>query len=297
MRQRRAECRVSVLRMSADLPEQRPAASGRRAATAVEPAPSFSSVVDPGAAQRGGTPPREPAAAGADAPRNRKVLLWVVVVAVLAVVVVGALAMFQKDEPGGEDATAVLERGTATSSGLRLTGSAQSIALRADAPAEQLVAVTATGADASAEAAGGDEAVVTLAGDGASTVQVAPDVAWTVALAAQSDTVTADLSAAVVDGVSIDAGARLVELTLPEPSGAVVVDQVAGIGGLTVHVPADVAVVVKVTSGAGTVVIDGETTEGVGAGEELSTEGYTADEPHYEIAVSGGLGTLTVDRG
>lgn len=284
--------------MSADLPEPRPAPSGRRAATAVEPTPSFSSVVDPGtspqSSQQGGG---GAAAATATPPRNRKVLLWVIVAAVLAVVVIGALAIFQKDEPGAGDATATLERGVATESGLRLTGSAQSILLRADAPAADLVAVTATGADASAEVAGGDEAVVTLAGDGASTVQVAPDVAWDVAVAAQSDTVTADLSAATVDGVSIDAGARLVELTLPAPTGSVVIDQVAGIGGLTVHVPADVAVVVNVSSGAGTVVIDGKTTEGVGAGEELSTDGYDADAPHYVINVAGGLGTLTIDRG
>ncbi|MBT0994303.1 hypothetical protein KIN34_08400 [Cellulomonas sp. DKR-3] len=288
--------------MSADLPEQRPAPSGRRAATAVEPTPSFSSVVDPGASQGSAAPPNRGAAAapgvGTPAgPRSRKVLLWVVLVAVLAVVVVGALAILNKDEPGGADATATLERGTVTSSGLQLTGSAQSIALRADAPASDLVAVTATGADAAAEVAGGQDAVVSLAGDGASTVQVAPDVAWTVHLAAQSDTVTADLAGATVDGVSIDAGARLVELTLPTPTGAVVIDQAAGIGGLTVHVPEGVAVVVKVSSGAGTVVLDGETTEGVGAGEELSTDGYSADDPHYEIDVAGGLGTLTVDRG
>jgi hypothetical protein len=283
--------------MSADLPEQRPAPSGRRAATAVEPTPSFSSVVDPGASPQGAQRGPGGADAGPAGPRNRKVLLWVVLAAVLAVVVIGALAIFQKDEPGGGDARATLERGTATSSGLRLTGSAQSITLRADAPAEHLVAVTATGADASAEVAGGDEAVVTLAGDGASTVQLAPDVAWDVAVAAQSDTVTADLSGAAVDGISIDAGARLVELTLPEPSAAVTIDQVAGIGGLTVHLPADVGVVVNVTSGAGTVVIDGKTTEGVGAGKELSSEGYDADAPHYVIHVTGGLGTLTVDRG
>ena len=63
----------------------------------------------------------------------------------------------------------------------------------------------------------------------------------------------------------------------------------------------DVAVVrgqarVTVTSGAGGVEIDGETTQGIGAGTVLTTDGFDEGDDHYEITIAGGLGSLTIDR-
>ena len=60
--------------------------------------------------------------------------------------------------------------------------------------------------------------------------------------------------------------------------------------------PDGVGARVTVTSGAGGAEIDGETTPGIGAGTVLTTDGFDEGDDHYEIAVAGGLGSLTIDR-
>ncbi|WP_041574095.1 hypothetical protein [Cellulomonas gilvus] len=278
--------------MSADLPEPTSAPSGRRAAaTAVEPverpaAPASDAVV---------------AQPGADATgRGRGPVLAIVIVVALVVVAVGAIYAIVRnggDDPADATATASIARGTAQDAQLRLEGGAASITVAADAASSDLASLDATGADAAAELVAGEPAVATLAGGGASTVRLAPDVTWTLDLGADTDLLTADLGATSLAGLTVTAGARLVELALPAPEGTVVIDQQAGVGGMTVQVPADVPVLVKVVAGAGTVTIDGEAQQSVGAGEELTTEGFSADAAHYEILLTAGLGELTITRG
>ena len=125
---------------------------------------------------------------------------------------------------------------------------------------------------------------------------MADDLVWTVDVSAGADTVDADLRATAVSAVVLDGGARSIDLTLPTPDGSVVVDQRAGAENLLVHLPEGVGARVTVTSGAGSVTIDGTATQGVGAGTVLTTDGFDEGADHYEITVAGGLGTLTIDR-
>jgi len=200
----------------------------------------------------------------------------------------------QQDDDREEPVT--VERGTADDATLSLTGDASSITLGTDAPAGDLLEVSATGPDArpGVEQSDGTQ-VVALAG-GAAVVRLADDVAWTVDLAAGAETVDADLSATSVRGVALDAGARTIELTLPRPDGSVPVEQRAGADHLVLHLPDGTGARVTVTSGAGTVQIDGETRQGIGAGTVLTTDGFDEGGDHYEITVAGGLGNLTIDR-
>ncbi len=285
---------ISVLRMSAELPESRPTADGRRTATAVDPAPSspaFDAVLDPTGS--GGT-------AAPAQPGRGKVLGWVIGIALAIVVGVGAYAVFggkgAADDATNDDGgpvSASIARGTADTAALTLEGSVGSVLLRADAGADELVGIEATGADAAAQLSEGDPAVATLAGD-ASTVRVAPEVAWTVALGAETDTVTANLMGAKVAGVEVTAGARSVDLTLPVPDAPVTVDLKSGLGSFVLHVPAGVAVLVDVQTGAGQVMVDDRTENAVEAGTQIPTEGFSADGPHYVVKVSSGVGTIMV---
>ena len=137
--------------------------------------------------------------------------------------------------------------------------------------------------------------VVALDG-GAAVVRLAEDVAWTVDLTAGAETVDADLGATTVAGIVLDGGARSIELTLPNPDGSVPVEQRAGADHLVIHLPDGTGARVTVTSGAGSADIDGETTQGIGAGTVLTTDGFDEGDDHYEITVAGGLGSLTIDR-
>jgi len=219
-----------------------------------------------------------------------------VAIALVIVLGIGAYAVFggsDGDGASGSDTTASLERGTADAAELRLEGSVGVIALTADAPEGKLLTVDATGDDAAAQLAGDQSPVATLAGQSA-TVRVAPDAAWGLTLGAQSDSVSADLLAARVTSVTLAAGARQVVLTLPAPETTTPITLESGVGALTVRTPAGVPVKVDIASGAGQVVIDGRTENGVPGGTELTTEGFSADAPHYEVHVPNGVGTLTI---
>ncbi len=278
--------------MSAEFPETSPARDGRRSATAVDPAlgsPTFDAVVQPA----GGS-----GAAPTQAGRG-KALGWVIAIALAIVVGIGAYAVFaggDDDEAApaaGGPAQASIARGTSDVAALRLEGSVGSVLLRTDAADDQLVAVEATGADATAQLAEGEEAVATLRGD-ASTVQLAPEVAWRLALGADTDSVTANLLGAKVSGVDVTTGARSIDLTLPAPEGQVVVDLKAGMGAFVLHVPDGVAVLVDVVAGAGSVMVDDRTEQGVEAGSQIPTEGFVESDAHYVVKVSSGVGSVMV---
>ncbi|WP_273653894.1 hypothetical protein [Cellulomonas fimi] len=194
------------------------------------------------------------------------------------------------------DRTVGLARGGADSARLVVTGDVSTLTVRADAPRSDLVVVEPAGADRPATVDGPDDAPVVTLGGGAVVVRVAADVRWEVEVRSGASRVTTDLAATEVGAVVLAAGADVVELTLPAPDGRVVVDQRAGAGSLVVHVPQDVGVRALVTSGAGSATVDGQTTDGLGAGAEVSTVGFDPGAPHYEVRVGGGVGSLTVER-
>lgn len=282
--------------MSADLPPSHSASPSHRTATA-EPAPgspAFDSVLDPSGQGRSGN-----GAGSATQPGRGKVLGIVIGVALAVVLGVGAYAIFGGDDDkddaaqAGGPQSASIARGEATEAALRVEGSVGSVVLRADAPDDQLVGAEATGTDAAANVLEGDEAVAGLAGE-AGTVHVAPGVAWELNLAAETDSVNAHLIGASVSGVVVTEGARSVDLTLPVPEDVVTVDLQVGLGSFTLHVPEGAEVVVDVATGAGTVMVDDRTENGVEAGTQIPTAGFDESKPHYVVKVSSGVGTVMV---
>ena len=187
-----------------------------------------------------------------------------------------------------------VERGTADDATLSLTGRASSITLGTDT--DELLEVVATDPDSRPGIEQSDDTLVAALDGGAAVVRLADDVAWTVDLSAGAETVDADLSATSVAGIVLDGGARSIELTLPAPDGTSTIDQRAGADHLAIHLPDGVGARVTVTSGAGSVQIDGATTQGVGAGTVLTTDGFDEGGDHYDITVAGGRGSLTIDR-
>ncbi|QHT56624.1 cell wall-active antibiotics response protein [Cellulomonas sp. H30R-01] len=251
----------------------------------------------------GAVPDRRPAGARSPVPLRT----WLLVGGAL---VLGALVLVVTQGPlrsapwpwsgplGGTDAdsTATMARGGADSARLVVTGDVATLTVRADAPRADLVVVEPAGADRAATVDGPDDAPVVSLGGGAVVVRVAADVRWEVEVRSGASRVTVDLAATEVDGVLLASGADAIELRLPDPDRQVVVDQRAGAGSLVVRVPEHTGVRAGVTSGAGSATVDGETTDGLGAGAEVSTVGFDPDAPHYEVRIGGGVGSLTVEQ-
>ncbi|WP_456789863.1 hypothetical protein [Cellulomonas sp. P5_C5] len=200
------------------------------------------------------------------------------------------------EQPDDREEPVTVDRGTADDATLSLTGDASSITLGTDAAPGDLLEVSATAPDSRPGADQSDGTHVVALDGGAAIVRLADDVAWTVDVAAGADTVDADLTATRVTGIVLDGGARSIELALPRPDGSVPVEQRAGADHLVIHLPDGVGARVTVTSGAGSAQIDGETTQGIGAGTVLTTDGFDEADDHYEITVAGGLGSLSIDR-
>lgn len=187
-------------------------------------------------------------------------------------------------------------RGTADEATLSLTGHASAITLGTDAAAGDLLEVRATDPDSRPGVEQSDGTHVVALDGGSAVVRLADDVTWVVDLTAGADTVDADLGATPVTGLTLDGGARSIELTLPAPGGTVPIDQRAGADHLVIHLPDGVGARVTVTSGAGSATIDGESTQGIGSGTVLTTDGFDEADDHYDLTVAGGLGSLTIDR-
>jgi len=227
---------------------------------------------------------------------------WLVVVGALLVATIAVLSQRGPwpsaggTGPADPDRAVVVGRGDADSARLTITGEADSVRIVTDAPAEALLRVEPTGADrVVAVDEDGEQPVVALGG-GAVEVRLAPDARWTLDLQVGAGSIVADVADVPVDGVAVAAGAQTVELRLPRPTATVRVDQRAGVGTLLLGVPDGVGVRAVVTSGAGSATVDGETTGGLGAGAEVTTEGFDPDADHYEVVVAGGAGSLVIER-
>ncbi len=227
--------------------------------------------------------------------RRRRLVTTVVAALVVVAAVVGALWFL--NGRGSDDGALSLPRGTAHEAGLAIAGSAETVSITADAPSDTLVAVTVGegGEQPTTLEPTAPSPTLTLGGAPA-TVSLAAGVAWNLNLTSSADTVTADLTGAGVQGITLGGGASKVELTLPAPDGRVVVNQPAGLGSLVVHLPAGVGVLVDVVNGAGSITIDGTTKTAVGAGEKLTSDGFDDAGPAYVISVGGGIGELVVDH-
>jgi hypothetical protein len=127
-------------------------------------------------------------------------------------------------------------------------------------------------------------------------VRLDSDVRWRIRFTAGAVEDLVDLGGGKVAGVELAGGVTRAELTLPKPSGTVPVRLTGGAGQLILHVPRDVPTRVGVASGAGTVVVDGTTRGGVGAGTVITPPGWDQAGDRYDVQAVAGVSVLTVDR-
>ncbi|KGM09641.1 hypothetical protein [Cellulomonas bogoriensis] len=196
--------------------------------------------------------------------------------------------------PDGADEPLTVPRGDADTAVLQLTGGAGSILVSAGADTDHLLEAEAVGAAPPEHTESDGTHVLTLDGD-TTTVRLSDDVRWELDVRAGADDVDVDLPGTHLSRLVLSGGAGSISLTLGEPDTVVLVEETAGADRLAVRRPATVDVRVNVTSGVGQATVDGVLTEGVGAGTDLTTDGFDESSPFYDVTVAGGLGRLDID--
>jgi hypothetical protein len=134
------------------------------------------------------------------------------------------------------------------------------------------------------------------AGDAPGSVDIvlAQRVRWALRVGGGVNLSTIDLSGARLAAVDLAGNATRIDLTLPRPDGTLTVRMNGGVSALTVRSAQQVPVRVRVGSGAGEVVLDGQTHSGVAAGA-LFTPGRWADAvDRIDLDAAAGMSALTV---
>jgi hypothetical protein len=171
-----------------------------------------------------------------------------------------------------------------------IAGGAATIRLRTAAVAGGLYQVRPAGARVT-EAAG----VLRLDPDHAPVdVTLAEGVRWRLRIGGGTDLTSIDLSGARLAAVDLAGDASAIDLTLPRPDGTLTVRMTGGVNRFDVHTAQQVPVRVRVGSGAGRVVLDGLTHDGVAAGASFTPARWAHAANRIDVDAVAGMSALTV---
>ena len=125
-------------------------------------------------------------------------------------------------------------------------------------------------------------------------MSINPKVAWAFELDSGAATNKLNLSNVNVTELKLNTGASRSELTLGQPTGTVPVSVNGGALTVNVHRAAGAATSVQVSGGAVSLTADGRAFRGIGS-QSWSTDGYDQAQNRYQVEISGGACTVTVD--
>lgn len=135
-----------------------------------------------------------------------------------------------------------------------------------------------------------------LTGQASVEVQLSTKVRWQLQLAGGGTEEIVDFTTGRLVSMEFTMGASRIEVSLPRPEGTMTIRLATGAGQLAVHAPQNLPVQVKVGSGAGTVIVDDQTRNGVAANMVVASPGWDEAKDRYVVDAAGGLSTLIVDR-
>lgn len=125
-------------------------------------------------------------------------------------------------------------------------------------------------------------------------LQINSAVPWNVSTDTGSTNDTLKLSAIKVGSIALNTGASRTDLTLGRPTGVVHISVDGGAISLRMHRPSGSEAYVHVSGGAVSLDADGRQFRGVGD-ETWQSNGYVGAADAYQVEVSGGASTVTVD--
>ena len=133
-------------------------------------------------------------------------------------------------------------------------------------------------------------------GAGAISIQLSPVVNWQLQFSGGSNQTILDLSDSKISSIDFTAGASLIQMTLPRPSGTATITLAGGVSQVILTVPRGVPTRLRLNGGASTATLAGKTHVGLQRGTELSSPGWAQAANRYDIDASAGISDISVSN-
>jgi hypothetical protein len=133
-------------------------------------------------------------------------------------------------------------------------------------------------------------------GAGAVDIALNASVNWDLRVTGGVDQSVIDMSGSKLKGVDLAGGATRIELKLPRPDGTMKVRMTGGVNQFLVYTADSVPVRVRVGSGAGQLVLDGRTHNGIAPGALFTPPQWDDGGDRIDLDAIAGMATLTVER-
>ncbi|GIM98146.1 hypothetical protein [Paractinoplanes toevensis] len=226
----------------------------------------------------------------------------ILVVALAAVLILGLAAILigvtNRDGDGPHTVTGSRER--EQNATFELLDGATSVRVRAE-KIDDLYRISTPDGSGLTPKADRDDADVRLrlvpgpeAGSGIVDVVLNADVGWTVRIAGGTQETSIDLAGGVADGVQLAGGSSRIDVSLPKPAKPVAVEMTGGVDQFRVRLAAGTPARVQVGSGAGQVILDGQTHQGIAAGQSFTANGWQEGVAGVDVQARAGVGALVV---
>jgi hypothetical protein len=122
-------------------------------------------------------------------------------------------------------------------------------------------------------------------------------IPWDIEIRNGVSRLTADLRGLELRSLEVRGGASRVEVTLPPPSGIVPVRVLGGASNVTVHRPEGVAAQLLVGGGSTNLAFDDRRFGAVGGEVSLQSPDCESASDRYDITITGGASSVTIDAG
>jgi hypothetical protein len=120
-------------------------------------------------------------------------------------------------------------------------------------------------------------------------------IPWEIDLRGGASRFDADLRGLTLDALSMRGGASRAEVQLPRPTGAVPIRLIGGVSDFTLHRPAGTAIRTRLRGGISNFQVDAHHFGGIGGDTRWESPDCASTPDRYEIAVTGGVSSMTID--
>jgi DNA-binding MarR family transcriptional regulator len=120
-------------------------------------------------------------------------------------------------------------------------------------------------------------------------------IPWSIEVRGGLAQMEADLSRLQLASFDMTGGAASIDVTLPRPKGTVPVRMAGGAANIAFHRPAGVPAGARLTGGAAKLQFDRQQLGAFGGLTRLETPGFEVAADRYDIRVTGGASTVTID--
>lgn len=138
--------------------------------------------------------------------------------------------------------------------------------------------------------------LVASAGHTDTTVEVLlnSDIRWSLTITGGARNSVLNLAETTVGSVDLNGGATRIDLTLPHPKGTLPVRMTGGVNQFRIRTAGTTPVRVRIRKGAGKVVLNGQTDNGVAPGSSFTSRDFDGSTDRIDVNAVAGVGTLTV---